>query len=179
MISWLSLGEVSRFVKKHSLGPETFKAKWMRRGFNLIPNNHFSGGRIVYASPCKRRGIATLPFNYRNVSALGTMFGGSMYSAIDSMGVALLFQHVDIREYLIADTHGTMKHIKPGRRRLFAIINLKEEDEVRMYRELRENGESRIVFDIDIVDVDDNLIAQSTKSVLVRKRGHRPKRVKV
>lgn len=170
MISWLSLNEVSAFVKMHSLGPETFKLKWMRRLFNLIPNNHFSGGRAVYISPCRKKGIVTVPYNYRNVSALGFMFGGSMYSGIDSMGVSIIFLHVDIRKYLITDTKGSIRHIKPGKKRLFAIISMTDEQEEELHTKLEKEGECELHFDIDIVELSGKVIAQATKSVLVRKR---------
>jgi hypothetical protein len=165
MLSWFSLREAKRFVKQHQKGKESLKTKTIRRLFNIIPNHHFSGGRVIYLSPCMTKGIVTLPYCYRTINVFGNFFGGSMFAGTDPMGMALTFLNIDWKRFIPIDKTTSIKYIRPGKRRLYAILELSDEEKTRMNQSLEESGHYLYSCTIDIVDANMKLYAQLEKVV--------------
>ncbi|GLR72630.1 DUF4442 domain-containing protein [Agaribacter marinus] len=165
MLSWLSLREAKRFVKQHQKGKETFKTRCIRRAFNFIPNHYFSGGRVIYLSPCMTKGIVTLPYCYRTINVFGNFFGGSMFAGTDPMGMALTFLNINWKKYVPIDKTTTIKYIRPGKRRLYAILELFDEEKETMNQSLELTGHYLYTCSIDIVDANMKKYAQVDKVV--------------
>lgn len=165
MLSLFSLPEAYRFVKKHQKGKESLKTRWIRRVFNIIPNHLFSGGRVIYLSPCMSKGIVTLPYCYRTINAFGNFFGGSMFAGTDPMGMALAFLNIDWKKYVPIDKTSTIKYIRPGKRRMYAILELSEVEKAAMNHALEEHGHYLYNCKIEIVDANLKVYAKIEKVV--------------
>ena len=165
MFSLFSLPEAYRFVKRHQKGKESLKTRWIRRVFNIIPNHYFSGGRVIYLSPCMTKGIVTLPYCYRTINAFGNFFGVSMFAGTDPMGMALSFLNIDWKRYLPIDKSSTIKYIRPGKRRLYAILELSDEEKALINKTLEEEGHYLYVCKIDVVDANLKVYAKIEKVV--------------
>lgn len=165
MLSWLSLFEARRFVQQNKKGDETLKTRTIRRLFNIIPNHYFSGGRVIYLSPCMTKGIVTLPYSYRTINVFGNTFGGSLFAGTDPMGMALTFLNIDWKRYVPIDKSSTIKYIRPGKSRLYAILELSDEEKRVMNDALEQNGHYLYNCKIDIVDINKKVYAQIEKVV--------------
>jgi hypothetical protein len=61
----------------------------MRWGFNFFPAFRGTGARITYIAGDYREMRVELPLNWRTRNYVGTIFGGSLYGAVDPAGVDL------------------------------------------------------------------------------------------
>ena len=62
---------------------ESFKSRLTRWGFNLFPAYWGTGAAITYIDDSWREVRIKLPLTWRTRNYVGTLFGGSMYGAID------------------------------------------------------------------------------------------------
>ncbi|HBE81322.1 MAG TPA: DUF4442 domain-containing protein, partial [Blastocatellia bacterium] len=63
--------------------PESFESKRFRWGFNLFPAYRGTGGRVTYIADDWKEVRVKLPLNWRTRNYVGTIFGGSIYGAVD------------------------------------------------------------------------------------------------
>src|SRR6059036_2568352 len=63
--------------------PESLRTKLARGGFNLFPAYRGTGARITYIADDYREVRIDLPLSWRTRNYVGTIFGGSMYAAVD------------------------------------------------------------------------------------------------
>ena len=63
--------------------PESFQSRLMRWKFNLFPAYRGTGARITYISGDLREVRVEIPLNWRTRNYVGTIYGGSLYGAVD------------------------------------------------------------------------------------------------
>ncbi|MGZ5474020.1 MAG: DUF4442 domain-containing protein, partial [Thermoanaerobaculia bacterium] len=103
--------------------PESFESRLLRWKFNLFPAYRGSGARVTYIAADFRELKVRLPLTWRSRNAVGTIFGGSMYAAVDPMYMILLM-HCLGRDYIVWDKAATIRFRKPGRTTIFATFRL-------------------------------------------------------
>ena len=64
----------------------------MKIYFNLHPTYHSTGGRVKWISADWKKVVVEIPLNWRTRNYMGTIFGGSMYSAIDPIYMIMLIR---------------------------------------------------------------------------------------
>ena len=64
----------------------------MRWKFNLFPAYRGTGGRITYISGDLREVRVRIPLNWRTRNYVGTIYGGSLYGAVDPMYMIMLIR---------------------------------------------------------------------------------------
>jgi acyl-coenzyme A thioesterase PaaI-like protein len=104
-----------------------------------------------------------------NLNVVGTHFGGSLYAMCDPFFMLLLMQHLG-REYVVWDTAASIRFLKPGRGTVRATFHISPEtiDEIRARADRGEKVEP--VFQVDVVDEAQQIIAHVEKHLYVRKR---------
>src|SRR6202162_980611 len=112
--------------------PESWASRKMRWGFNLFPAFRGTGARVTYIAGDFREARVRLPLNWRTRNYVGTIFGGSLYGAVDAMYMILLIQILG-PTYTVWDKVATIRFVKPGRSTLYARFLL-EEEEIRTIR---------------------------------------------
>ena len=65
--------------------PESFESRKMRWGFNLFPAFRGTGARVTYIASDFHEARVRLPLSWRTRNYVGTIFGGSLYGAVDPM----------------------------------------------------------------------------------------------
>jgi acyl-coenzyme A thioesterase PaaI-like protein len=149
----------------------------MRWGFNLLPAFRGTGGRITYISGDFREARVRLPLNWRTRNYVGTIFGGSLYGAVDAMYMILLIKILG-PAYTVWDKAATIRFFKPGRSTLYARFLL-EEEEIRTVRELVETLPSvDRIYRVDLADSAGVVHAAVEKTIYIRKNdpGHRERK---
>ena len=58
-------------------------SKVMKYGFNLSPMYRRTSAKVIYISEDFLKIQIKLPFSYKNANYVSTIFGGSMFSAVD------------------------------------------------------------------------------------------------
>ena len=117
--------------------PESFARKLDRFKFNLFPAYRRTGARIQYISDDYREIHIKIPLNFWTRNYVGTIFGGSMFSATDPIYMVQLIQIIGT-DYIVWDKSSVVKFKRPATADAFVtfefseaeIANLKQQRQV-------------------------------------------------
>jgi Domain of unknown function (DUF4442) len=87
--------------------PESWASRKMRWGFNLFPAFRGTGARVTYIASDFREVRVKLPLNWRTRNYVGTIFGGSLYGAVDPHYMIMLIRILG-PEYVVWDKAATV-----------------------------------------------------------------------
>ena len=150
--------------------PESFRSKRFRWGFNLFPAYRGTGGRVIYIADDWHAIRVKLPLNWRTRNYVGTIYGGSIYGAIDPIYMLMLMRILG-DGYVVWDKAAKIRFRKPGRSTLFADFLLTP-NEIREIKELAESARSiDRVYDLELKDKDGVVHAQIEKTLYISKKG--------
>jgi acyl-coenzyme A thioesterase PaaI-like protein len=141
----------------------------MRWGFNLFPAYRGTGARITYIASDYREVRVALPLSWRTRNYVGTIFGGSLYGAVDPIYMIMLI-HVLGPGYTVWDKAATIRFLRPGRSKLSArfLLDDAEIDEIR--RRLEAEPSVDRVYAVELRDAEGVTHAAVEKTVYVRKK---------
>jgi acyl-coenzyme A thioesterase PaaI-like protein len=147
---------------------ESWASRRLRWGFNLFPAFRGTGARVTYIAGDFREARVELPLGWRTRNFVGTIFGGSLYGAVDPLYMILLIKILG-PGYTVWDKAATIRFLKPGRGRLYARFLL-EEDEIQTIRRLTEAAPSvDRVYRVDLKDAAGLVHASVEKTISVRR----------
>ena len=147
---------------------ESFASRKMRWRFNLFPAFRGTGGRITYIAGDFREARVRLPLNWRTRNYVGTIFGGSLYGAVDPMYMIMLIKILG-PDYVVWDKAATIRFVKPGRSTLYARFVI-EEEEIQTIRRLLETAPSiDRVYRVDLTNADGVVHAAVEKMIYIRR----------
>jgi acyl-coenzyme A thioesterase PaaI-like protein len=106
---------------------ESWRTRLMRWGFNFFPAYRGTGGRVTYIAADWTEIHVTVPLNWRTRNYVGTIFGGSMYGALDPMYMFMLIKILG-PSYVVWDKAASIRFRRPGRERLYATFVVSEAD---------------------------------------------------
>src|SRR5687768_16435139 len=106
---------------------ESLKSRAFRWGFNLFPAYRGTGARITYISADNREIRVRIPLSWRTRNYVGTIFGGSMYGAVDPLYMIILIRALG-PEYVVWDKSAAIRFRKPGRTTLYAQCRVTDEE---------------------------------------------------
>jgi hypothetical protein len=104
---------------------ESIRSRLFRWGFNLFPAYRGTGGWIEYVARDFREVRLRLPLSWRTRNYVGTLFGGSLYGAVDPVYMLMLIKTLG-PEYIVWDKAASIRFRRPGRATLFARFTLDE-----------------------------------------------------
>lgn len=93
-----------------------------------------------------------IPLNWKTRGFFGTLFGGSIYGAVDPV-LMVMFNMILGKNYVVWDKAATIRFLKPGKTDLFANFEISDEHIERVKAEVNENGKTEIEY---VVAVQDN-----------------------
>ncbi len=105
--------------------PESLRTSLERRAFNLWPCYFGTGARITYVASDWREVRVEIPLSYRTRNYVGTIYGGSMYGAVDPIYMIMLIRNLG-RGYDVWDKAASIRFKRPGRGTLHARFSLPE-----------------------------------------------------
>lgn len=147
--------------------PESLQTKLERWGFNLFPAFRGTGARITYIADDHREVRIRLPLSWRTRNYVGTIFGGSMYGAIDGIHIVMLMKNLGIG-YQVWDKAASIRFRKPGRSTLYAHVTLaRGELDVIRAALLADNSVDR-TYRVELTDRDGKVHAEIEKVVHIR-----------
>lgn len=120
--------------------PESLKSRLFRWGFNFFPAYRGTGGRVTYIADDWHEVRVKLPLNWRTRNYVGTIYGGSIYGAVDPIYM-LMLMHILGPEYTVWDKAAKIRFRKPGSETLFVRFELTA-GEVAEIRSLAETAKS-------------------------------------
>lgn len=99
--------------------PESSATRWLRWKLNLFPAYRGMGARVDYIAADFREVRVRLPLSWRTRNYVGTIFGGSLYGAVDPVYMIMLLKILG-PGYVVWDKAATIRFRKPGRHTLYA-----------------------------------------------------------
>lgn len=148
---------------------ESLESRMLRWKFNVFPAYRGTGGRVRFIAADFREVRVEVPLSLRTRNVFGTIFGGSMYGAVDPIYAIMLTRNLG-RDYIVWDKAATIRFRKPGRTRLSALFTLAA-DELETIEELTAGGDAiDRTYNVDLVDADGIVHASIEKIIYVRRR---------
>lgn len=147
--------------------PESLRTRVLRRLYNLWPCYLGTGVRIKYVASDFREFRIEIPLNWRTRNYVGTIFGGSMYGAVDPVYMLMLIKNLG-SGYEIWDKAATIRFRRPGRSTLQARFIL-DEQEIRRLNELSIDESIDRVYSVDLTDDEGTVCATIEKTIHIHK----------
>ncbi len=98
---------------------ESWRTRLDRWKFNLFPAYRGTGGRVTYIRQDWSEVQVTVPLSWRTRNYVGTIYGGSLYGAVDPIYMLMLIRSLG-PDYVVWDKAATIRFRRPGRTRLTA-----------------------------------------------------------
>ncbi len=147
----------------------SLKSRLLALGFSLYPPYFGTGARITYVAQNWREVHIKLPLSMRTRNYVGTVFGGSMYAAVDPIYMVMLIKNLG-SSYVVWDKAASIRFKKPGRSTLFAHFVL-EEDEVRAIEATLTQARSiDRVYQVNLTDAQGTVHATVEKIIHIRRK---------
>ena len=145
------------------------KAAAFRFRLNLYPPFLGAGVRIQRISEDFREVDVAMGLHWFNRNYVGTQFGGSLYTMTDPFYMLMLMQCLG-RDYIVWDQAASIEFVSPGKGRVWARFRLAEEEVQRLRAEAESGAPLRPVYQVEVRDEEDNLVARVQKTLYVRKK---------
>src|SRR5687768_3980355 len=149
--------------------PESWRTRFARWSFNWFPAYRGTGARIIYIASDWREVRIHLPLGWRTRNYVGTIFGGSMYGAVDPVFMLMLIKTLG-PGYVVWDKAATIQFRRPGRETLYATFRLEEDELAAIRAEVDHGGKVEREFNVELVDAAGEVHAACRKLLSVRKR---------
>jgi acyl-coenzyme A thioesterase PaaI-like protein len=147
--------------------------KWTPRRLkfvlNIYPPYLFAGIRVTEIDPDWRELHISMKLHWFNQNAVGTHFGGSLYSMVDPHLMLLLMQKLG-SDYVVWDKSAEIEFHKPGMGRVHSVIRITADDLENIRRKTEGGDEYRPRFELAILDENDDVVAMVIKVLHIRRR---------
>ncbi|HKK28427.1 MAG TPA: DUF4442 domain-containing protein [Gemmatimonadota bacterium] len=152
--------------------PESRRTRLQRWGLNLFPAYRGTGARITYIASDWREVRVKVPLSWRTRNYVGTIFGGSMYGAVDPVYMLMPSKSLG-PDYGVWDKAASIRFRAPGRSTLRARFRLDEEELGAIRAVLREAPSVDRVYTVDLASEDGVAHATVEKTIHVSRRSGR------
>ena len=106
--------QLSKIIQKF-IKPATF----LKFGFNLSPMYRRSTARIIYITDDLKIFKIKIPHSYKNKNYVGSIFGGSLFAAVDPIPMIQLMYLLE-EKYIVWDKSAQIRFKRPAREDVYA-----------------------------------------------------------
>ena len=128
-----------------------------------------AGVRVDYIAKDWKETHVSMKLRWYNRNAVGTHFGGSLYSMVDPHLMLMLMQLLG-KEYIVWDKSARIDFRRPGRGRVYSKMEITDDD----LNDIRESlkSKSKVLKEFDVVIADDNekAVARVKKTLYIRRK---------
>ena len=148
---------------------ESFRTRLFRWGFNLWPCYRGTGARVTFIASDWREVRVRLPLSWRTRNYVGTIFGGSLYAAVDPFYMIMLMKNLG-PDVVVWDKAASIRFRKPGRGALRATFRLAEGELVEIRRLLQDQPKVDRTYTVTLEDTGGILHAEIQKVIHISLR---------
>ncbi|MEA3191106.1 MAG: hypothetical protein QOD77_1688 [Thermoplasmata archaeon] len=145
------------------------KPNQFRHLLNRWPCFRGTGGKVVRIAPDWSEVEVRIPLSRRTRNYVGTIFGGSLYAAVDPHFMFMLMHRLG-PDYLVWDKSASIRFRKPGKSTLTAVCRLPDAEVAEVRRLLETTPKLDRSYAVDLVAADGTVHATVEKVVNVRRR---------
>ena len=136
---------------------------------NFYPPYLGAGIKVRSISPDYKELQVQMKLRFYNRNYVGTHFGGSLYAMIDPFYMLMLMQVLG-PAYIVWDKAATIAFQKPGRGTVSAHFKLADQMIADIRDRTADGNKFEPQFTIDILDEDQELVAQGLKTLYIRRK---------
>ena len=148
---------------------ESWRSRLARWYLNWFPAYRGTGGRVTFVRHDYKEVHVKLPLNWRTRNYVGTIYGGSLYGAVDPVYMIMLMKVLG-PTYIVWDKAAAIRFRRPGRTTLFATFLLTDEVVDGIRKELESVEKLDRHFTVELKDAAGEVHAIIEKTVNVRRR---------
>jgi len=148
---------------------ESWKTKLLRWRFNWYPAFRRTGARVLSISEDLLEARVWLPLNRATRNIHGTIYGGSMYAAIDPIHAVMIAANLG-PDFHVWMKSATIDFQRPGRRDLFAHVRLRRSEIEEIRTALTREPKVDRAFALTLADASGEIAASFVLTVHVRRR---------
>ncbi|MBP9793493.1 MAG: DUF4442 domain-containing protein [Flavobacterium sp.] len=127
--------QLSKIARKFMKESTMFKV-----GFNLSPMYRRSTARIISVSDDLHTVKIRIPLSYKNRNYVGSIFGGSLFAAVDPIPMIQLM-YILKEDYIVWDKSAQIKFKRPAREAMYASFEFTAEEIEDIIQKVKENNE--------------------------------------
>ncbi len=128
-----------------------------------------TGGSLKYIAEDWSEVRLELPLSWRTRNYVGTIFGGSMYSAADPIYMLMLIHRLG-SEYIVWDKAATIQFKKPGRATLHARFRILDDELAAIRASLSSQRSVDRTYTVDLMDGSGTVCVTVEKIIYIRRR---------
>ena len=147
---------------------ESWRTRMTRWRFNWFPAYRGTGAWVTFIASDWREVRIKLPRNIQTYNYVGTIFGGSMYAAVDPFYMIMLIRNLG-KAYVVWDKAATIRFRKPGRSTLYARFTLDEAELQAIRDALKESRAIDRVYHVNLTDAQGVINAEIEKVIYIRR----------
>ncbi|AZJ36481.1 DUF4442 domain-containing protein [Tenacibaculum singaporense] len=153
---------ISIFLKRFFKQSTIFKY-----GFNISPMYRRSTGKINYVSEDLLKAQVKIPITYKNKNYVGSIFGGSLFSATDPV---FMIQLINILgdTYVVWDKEASIKFKRPVKQDAYVDFIFSEDEIKQIKKQVKNEQEINLIKDIKITNQDKTVVfAEVSKTIYI------------
>ena len=151
--------------------PPSWRAPFLRLGFNWHPAYRSTGGRLESISPDLTRVRVRLPLNRRTRNAVGSIFGGSLFSVTDGIHATLLMLGLG-PDVVVWDKAASIQYKRPGKSELFAEFVIDAPELASIRNALARHPEVDRSYRVELLDRAGTVHAVVERTVYIAMKSH-------
>jgi acyl-coenzyme A thioesterase PaaI-like protein len=149
--------------------PESFQTRLYKWGYNIYPAYRGTGGWITYIARDWREIRVKIPLSWQTRNYVGTIFGGSLYAAVDPFYMIMLIKNLG-PDYVVWDKAASIRFKKPGRNTLYARFQLSEQELQVIKSELQRTEKLDRYYQVELNDSSGVNHAVVEKTIFIAKK---------
>lgn len=148
---------------------ESWQSRRARWRFNFFPAFRGTGARVTYIAADWHEVRIELPLSWRTRNYVGTIFGGSIYGAVDPFYMIMLINLLG-PEYTVWDKAAAIRFRRPGRSTLAAQFVVTPETVASIRHDLQQLPKVDRHFTVELRSRDGTVHAVVDKTVHISRR---------
>ena len=148
---------------------ESLKSRLTRILFNYFPMFWSTGAKMTYLAADFKEIHIKLPLSWRTRNYVGTIFGGSMFSATDVLYFLLVVKNIG-EDYIVWDKASSIRFKKPGKGTLYTKAVISDEEIEIIKTELLNIDKIDRVYYLDLIDEAGDICASIEKTIHIQNK---------
>jgi hypothetical protein len=141
------------------------KANIYKYGFNLSPMYRRSTGRIYEVSDDLLSVKIHIKLTYKNSNYVGSIFGGSLFSATDPIFMIQLLNILD-SNYVVWDKAATIKFKRPAKETCYVDFLFTKDEIIQIKKDVEKKKEIDLIKNIKLTNKDKSIVFAEVSKVI-------------
>lgn len=139
--------------------------------FNWSPMYRRSCGKIIHVSKDLHTVRIKIPLSYKNKNYVGSIFGGSLFSATDPIYMIQLMQILG-KDYVVWDKSSVIRFRKPAFSMAYADFHFTSNEIAEIQQKVAEENEVHYVKQLMITNANQEVFTELEKTIYISSKAH-------